>query len=163
MIRRRFLLHKSENTFDVFTYNYTTTDGQMLEGLEEVFGVTDHKYEDGIGTFTTKVSMCVYFTGCITLESIIIPEGIRVIMNAFEGCTNLTSVVIPNSVTSIGDYAFYNCSGLTEIICYATTAPRLLSTTFSSISSSGVLKVPTGSDYSSWLEQLPSDWIIEYI
>lgn len=33
-------------------------------------------------------------------------------------CNNLrevTSIVIPNKVTSIGDYAFYGCSGLTEI------------------------------------------------
>ena len=29
--------------------------------------------------------------------------------SAFSHCSGLTSVTIPNSVTSIGDYAFYNC------------------------------------------------------
>ena len=35
--------------------------------------------------------------------------------NAFYGSTGLTSVTIGNSVTSIGRYAFYYCSGLTYI------------------------------------------------
>ena len=30
--------------------------------------------------------------------------------SAFRDCSGLTSVTIPNSVTSIGDYAFDNCS-----------------------------------------------------
>ena len=29
---------------------------------------------------------------------------------AFLNCTNLTSIDIPNSVTTIKDYAFYNCT-----------------------------------------------------
>ena len=35
--------------------------------------------------------------------------------NAFYGCSGLTSVTIPNSVTSIGGSAFENCRGLTSI------------------------------------------------
>ena len=34
---------------------------------------------------------------------------------AFFECSSLTSVTIPNSVTSIGNYAFYGCSGLTSV------------------------------------------------
>ena len=34
---------------------------------------------------------------------------------AFYGCSGLTAVTIPNSVTSIGGSAFYGCSGLTSL------------------------------------------------
>jgi len=45
-----------------------------------------------------------------------IPNSVTSIGNsAFWGCSGLTSVTIPNSVTSIGNSAFRNCSGLTSV------------------------------------------------
>ena len=127
------------------------------------------------------------FDGCTTLTEVVIPDSVTNIdNNAFRSCTSLTEVVIPDSVTRIGDTAFNNCSrlrsitigsgvtsigsnqftsckNLTTITCYATTAPTLSYSVFVQISTNGVLKVPSGSDYSSWLSKLPSGWTIEYI
>ena len=36
--------------------------------------------------------------------------------HAFYGCSSLAEVIIPNSVTSIGDHAFYGCSSLSSIV-----------------------------------------------
>lgn len=45
-----------------------------------------------------------------------IPYGVTSIGNdAFYGCSGLTSITIPNCVMSIGNYAFGNCSNLTSI------------------------------------------------
>ena len=35
--------------------------------------------------------------------------------NAFQECSGLENVTIPDGVTGIGDYAFYSCFGLTEV------------------------------------------------
>ena len=51
--------------------------------------------------------------GCKTT---IIPNSVSTIGNsAFSNCSGLTSVAIPNSVSTIGNSAFSNCSGLTSV------------------------------------------------
>ena len=60
------------------------------------------------------------YTGSVTIPESVTYSGktysVTSIGNwAFEGCSGLTSVVIGNSVTSIGNYAFRGCSGLTSI------------------------------------------------
>ena len=50
------------------------------------------------------------------LKQVCLPNSLNSISNsAFYNCSSLTSVTIPSSVTTIGDYAFYYCSGLTSI------------------------------------------------
>ena len=64
---------------------------------------------------------------------------------AFYRCSGLTSVTIPNSVTSIGKEAFYDCSGLTSIKCLAAVPPSLGNNSFQNISDTCTLTVPCSS------------------
>ena len=64
----------------------------------------------------------VQITDCETgAEKVVIPDTIdgksvtSIGEFAFFDCTSLTSITIPNGVTSIGDYAFRDCSSLTSI------------------------------------------------
>jgi hypothetical protein len=50
------------------------------------------------------------------ITSVTIGDGVTSIGSyAFEECTSLTSVVIPDGVTRIGDGAFYSCTSLTSV------------------------------------------------
>ena len=84
-------------------------------------------------------------------------------------CESLTAATIGDKIDTIGGACFENCTALTSITCYATTAPALTASSyyrkksFYNISPTGVLHVPSGSDYSSWISWLGSGWTVSYI
>ena len=115
----------------------------IIEGVLNAFapaGITEYTIPDGVTTIGEKA-----FSGCRSLTSVTIPDGVATIgEEAFYGCSSLqkfngkfasedgrcliiegvlntfapagiTEYTVPNSVTEIGDYAFYNCSSLTSV------------------------------------------------
>ena len=65
----------------------------------------------------------IYITGLTgtDITKVVIPSVIdnkpvtKINSNAFRDKTSITEVVIPDSVKIIGEYAFYNCNGMTDI------------------------------------------------
>jgi len=59
------------------------------------------------GDFVTEIPDFA-FEGCTSLCDIYIPNLTSIGKSAFSGCTSLSTLTIPDTVTSLGDGAFYN-------------------------------------------------------
>lgn len=106
----------------------------------------------------------ISFSGCSSLQNLVVPDTVTYIgSSSFKGCSSLTSVTIGSGVTSIGNSAFTSCSTLSTITSYATTAPTLGGSVFNRLSATGVLTIPQGSDYTTWIAALPTGWTVSYI
>ncbi len=107
-----------------------TIDDYAFDGCSGLTSVTMHSNPESIGfyafnncsnirevTFDCEKARAWPFDGGSSIEKVTMTEKVKTIDDgAFIKCSRLASVTIPNSVTSIGEYAFYRCSGLTSII-----------------------------------------------
>ena len=84
---------------------------------------------------------------CKSLTSVTIPNSVTTIgMYAFSDCTKLQKVNIGNSVKSIEGVAFYGCTSLTQISCEAIVPPTCNYDVFAGINKSNCkLIVPNNS------------------
>lgn len=103
----------------LYTFRYTTTDGNIARPYVEA-DVASNNYYGDYGELVYKVYENTlpnsFFRYNAFLKEIEIPEGIPNIPTyAFHSDSNLEKVVIPTSVTSIGNYAFQQCTSLTSI------------------------------------------------
>lgn len=96
--------------------------------------------EDNVIYTKDKTTLLYYMTS--KDGDFVIPNSVTSIGNyAFYNCDGLTSVIIPNSVTSIGYSAFEQCYKLTSVTNYATTPQEIDSRTFYVMGNNYVLHV----------------------
>ena len=81
--------------------------------LESITAENGNKYYHSIDNCLIETATNGLIFGC---KNSVIPNSVTSIGDgAFYSCTSLTSITIPDGVTSIGDGAFYNCTSLTSI------------------------------------------------
>ena len=112
---------------DRFVKSITIPDGVTQIGksafngcrsLQSINVSKDNKHfasVDGI-LFNKDLTIIVRFPEQYDVTEYVIPNSVTEIGNrAFYDCRSLQNIDIPNSVTIIGDYAFYGCSSLQSI------------------------------------------------
>ena len=114
-----------------YNYYFEITEVKIESGVTYI-GNCAFAYFDGVELQNSRIEKITFSSGsnlisigmyafyrCVTYSfdsSITIPDGVTSIGDwAFTGCEGLTSVTIGSGVTSIGDCAFNGCSGLTSI------------------------------------------------
>ena len=90
-------------------------DTQTVNGITWTYTVSNGEASVGGGK-SVSPAVATSTTGSITIPSTLAGYPVTSIGDyAFSDCSGLTLITIPDGVTSIGDYAFSGCSGLTSI------------------------------------------------
>lgn len=108
---------------DEFGVKYSKDKKKLLEGPTEENIKGSHIWKKMVlfGSYTIQQGTIIIcdkaFLNCMELESVILPNSIKIIgSHAFKGCRKLSSVKLNYGLTSIGDWAFSNCMELHSIL-----------------------------------------------
>lgn len=82
-------------------------------------------------------------TGLTKLENAVV-DGRAYEGYSFYQCKKLSGIILPNSVTSIGKYAFYGCSGLTGSLTIPDGVTSIVDCAFSGCSGLTSITIPDG-------------------
>ena len=96
------------------TFKITSIESKAFDGCTDLTKVTLNSNAIASKKYTNSYNLGTIFGQQVT--EYVLGETVTSIGEyAFYGCANMTSVTIPENVTSIGYYAFYNCSGLSSV------------------------------------------------
>ena len=118
----------------------------VSQSNNNLWGTTPNLTTINIGNQVQVIPSGFLGSGQSKITSITVPDSVTLIGNYAFYQSKLTSIDLPDSVTSIGNYAFYGCSSLTSITIRPTTPPTLDSssyrTTFPNTSQNYKIYVP---------------------
>ncbi len=123
--------------------------GNLLSAIDNAIGGSDKRGNITMITVAGCMnyydfSVANYCSNCALLDLSRTYGYNEIPAYAFDG-NNLTSVILPSSVVKINYRAFYNCSRLTDVTCYAVSPPLLESEAFTGIADGAVLHVLSSS------------------
>ena len=102
-------------SFHAMAYDFSYT----YQGKTLYYNITSDNTVE-VTCYSNFINYNNYVSGDVVIPSSVTNNGTTYSVtsigdDAFYYCSGLTSVTIPNSVTSIGDRAFYECSSLTSV------------------------------------------------
>ena len=120
--------------------------GKVMSAIDEAIGSSNNRSQVKelivYGRMTNQDwGFARYLTNCATFD-LSRANGVDGIPDyGFDGLRNLQKIILPSCIEKIGYEAFYNCSQLTDITCYAITPPLVEEGAFYGVSQNVVVKV----------------------
>ncbi len=120
--------------------------GNLMGAIDDVIGGSDNRNKVVAITVAGAVSsgdlgVARYYSACMSLDLKRI-SGISSLPSYAFDRSQLQKISLPAEITSIGAYAFRNCTNLSEINCYSMVPPVLEQNVFEGTGENVVLRVP---------------------